>query len=110
MQYNYIVTVFDTDMKDQTHFLWWVSPPFTDGSSEENSDVLSSCRQSVIQPLTYGLDGLDLEVVRSGVTFPGKDVLENAIEEYSVQASELKKQLNEVSLSPAGLLFCYLCG
>uniref|UniRef100_A0A8C8JDF9 Coiled-coil domain-containing protein 158-like n=1 Tax=Oncorhynchus tshawytscha TaxID=74940 RepID=A0A8C8JDF9_ONCTS len=60
-------------------------PIFMDGSSEENSEVLS-----VIQPLTYGL-----ELVRSGITFPGKDVLENAIGDYSQQVSELQKQLSE---------------
>uniref|UniRef100_A0A4W5QSG0 Coiled-coil domain containing 158 n=1 Tax=Hucho hucho TaxID=62062 RepID=A0A4W5QSG0_9TELE len=62
-------------------------PIFMDGSSEEYSEVLS-----VIQPLTYGLD---LELVRSGITFPGKDVLENAIGDYSQQVSELQKQLSE---------------
>ncbi|XP_041720635.1 coiled-coil domain-containing protein 158 isoform X3 [Coregonus clupeaformis] len=71
-------------------------PMFMDGSSEENSEVLSQYRPSLIQPLTYDLDGLDLEVVRSGVTFPGKDVLENVIEDYSQQVSELQKQLCEV--------------
>ncbi|XP_035641009.1 coiled-coil domain-containing protein 158-like isoform X2 [Oncorhynchus keta] len=60
-------------------------PIFMDGSSEENSEVLS-----VVQPLTYGL-----ELVRSGLTFPGKDVLENAIGDYSQQVSELQKQLSE---------------
>lgn len=72
---------------------------FTDGSSEENSEVLS-----VIQPLTYGL-----ELVRSGITFPGKDVLENAIGDYSQQVSELQKQLSEVSVrySPIFLLLSW---
>ncbi|KAK6312929.1 hypothetical protein J4Q44_G00162760 [Coregonus suidteri] len=67
-------------------------PMFMDGSSEENSEVLSPYRQSVIQPLTYGLD---VELVRSGITFPGKDVLDNAIGDYSQQVSELHKQLSE---------------
>uniref|UniRef100_A0A673X617 Coiled-coil domain-containing protein 158-like n=1 Tax=Salmo trutta TaxID=8032 RepID=A0A673X617_SALTR len=71
-------------------------PIFMDGSSEENSEVLSPYRPSLIQPLTYDRDGLDLEVVRSGVTFPGKDVLENVIEDYSQQVSELQKQMSEV--------------
>ncbi|XP_064793734.1 coiled-coil domain-containing protein 158-like isoform X3 [Oncorhynchus masou masou] len=71
-------------------------PIFMDGSSEENSEVLSPYRPSLIQPLTYDHDGLDLMVVRSGVTFPGKDVLENVIEDYSQQVSELQKQLSEM--------------
>ncbi|XP_029618260.1 coiled-coil domain-containing protein 158 isoform X3 [Salmo trutta] len=71
-------------------------PIFMDGSSEENSEVLSPYRPSLIQPLTYDRDGLDLEVVRSGVTFPGKDVLENVIEDYSQQVSELQKQMSEM--------------
>ncbi|XP_023834419.1 coiled-coil domain-containing protein 158-like isoform X3 [Salvelinus sp. IW2-2015] len=71
-------------------------PIFMDGSSEENSEVLSPYRPSLIQPLTYDRDGLDLKVVRSGVTFPGKDVLENVIEDYSQQVSELQKQLSEM--------------
>ncbi|XP_014016081.1 coiled-coil domain-containing protein 158 [Salmo salar] len=71
-------------------------PIFMDGSSEDNSEVLSPYRPSLIQPLTYARDGLDLEVVRSGVTFPGKDVLENVIEDYSQQVSELQKQLSEM--------------
>ncbi|XP_020345235.1 coiled-coil domain-containing protein 158 isoform X2 [Oncorhynchus kisutch] len=71
-------------------------PIFMDGSSEENSEVLSPYRPSLIQPLTYDRDGLDLMVVRSGVTFPGKDVLENVIEDYSQQVSELQKQLSEM--------------
>ncbi|KAL0979632.1 hypothetical protein UPYG_G00187530 [Umbra pygmaea] len=37
----------------------------------------------------------DLDVVRSGITFPGKDVLENAIEDSCQQLSELHKQLRE---------------
>ncbi|XP_070992602.1 coiled-coil domain-containing protein 158-like isoform X1 [Oncorhynchus clarkii lewisi] len=71
-------------------------PIFMDGSSEENSELLSPYRPSLIQPLTYDRDGLDLMVVRSGVTFPGKDVLENVIEDYSQQVSELQKQLSEM--------------
>uniref|UniRef100_A0A4W5N1F3 Uncharacterized protein n=1 Tax=Hucho hucho TaxID=62062 RepID=A0A4W5N1F3_9TELE len=71
-------------------------PIFMDGSLEENSEVLFPYRSSLIQPLTNDRDGQDLEVVRSGVTFPGKDVLENVIEDYSQQVSELQKQLSEM--------------
>ena len=67
----------------------------TDGSSEDNSDVPSSCRPSVIQPPLYGLDGLDLEVAPHSVPFPGKDALENAVVDYS-QVSDLQKQFSEV--------------
>ncbi|XP_067084182.1 coiled-coil domain-containing protein 158-like [Osmerus mordax] len=66
-----------------------------DGSSEDSSDVPSSCRQSVIQALPYGLDGLHLDVAPHNVPFPGKDVLENAIADYSQQVSDLQKQLSE---------------
>uniref|UniRef100_A0A3P8YCN5 Coiled-coil domain-containing protein 158-like n=2 Tax=Esox lucius TaxID=8010 RepID=A0A3P8YCN5_ESOLU len=60
--------------------------------SLESSEVLSQYQQCVIQPPTYGLA---LEVVRSGVTFPGKDVLENAIEDYFQQLSDLQNQMRE---------------
>lgn len=70
--------------------------------------MLSPYRPSLIQPLTYDRDGLDLMVVRSGVTFPGKDVLENVIEDYSQQVSELQKQLSEVSLRWRTIYFPFL--
>lgn len=82
-----------------------------DGSSENSSDVPSSCRQSVIQPLPYGLDGLDLEVAPHSVPFPRKDVLENAIADYSQQVSDLQKQLSEVPIFDIDqVLFSISCG
>ncbi|KAM6964832.1 coiled-coil domain-containing protein 158-like [Aplochiton taeniatus] len=67
---------------------------FTDDSPHTNSDIFTTSQQSVIQPRAC-LDSIDLVVARGGVFFPGKDVLENAISDYSHQVSELQRQLSE---------------
>ncbi|XP_071402350.1 coiled-coil domain-containing protein 158-like [Centroberyx affinis] len=71
------------------------TPMFNMNGSPGDSNIQSAHRQTVIQPLTYSLDGLSLEVARRDISFPAKEGLENAIEDYSQQVSDLQKQLNE---------------
>ncbi|CAL8248153.1 unnamed protein product [Merluccius merluccius] len=47
------------------------------------------------QPAVFGRDVLSLEAVRQCFTFPGKEVLENAVEDDSQRVSRLQRQINE---------------
>uniref|UniRef100_UPI003AAC2F6A uncharacterized protein n=1 Tax=Centroberyx gerrardi TaxID=166262 RepID=UPI003AAC2F6A len=71
------------------------TPMFNMNGSPGDSNIQSAHRQAVIQPLTYSLDGLSLEVARRDISFPANEGLENAIEDYSQQVSDLQKQLNK---------------
>lgn len=50
----------------------------------------------MIQPLVCGLDGLNQEVQTQRDGCPGKEVLDNAVDNNFGQVSDLQKQLNEV--------------
>ncbi|XP_056147350.1 coiled-coil domain-containing protein 158-like [Lampris incognitus] len=54
-------------------------------------DVRPAHQEPVIQPLSHVLEGL----TQRGIGFPGKEVLESAIEDYSQQVSLLQRQLGE---------------
>ncbi|KAM3868432.1 coiled-coil domain-containing protein 158-like [Diretmus argenteus] len=66
-------------------------PRLHEDDSPGDSDVQSAQNQPVVQPLTYSLGGLSLEAA----SLPGKEVLENAIDDFSQQVSDLQKQLSE---------------
>ncbi|XP_015219150.2 coiled-coil domain-containing protein 158 [Lepisosteus oculatus] len=64
-----------------------------DTISEVNGqDVLTSSGQSAGLSLRYGLE---LEALRRSCGFPGKDLLEKALEEYGQQVKELQRRLSE---------------
>ncbi|CAI5649565.1 unnamed protein product [Oreochromis niloticus] len=58
-----------------------------------DSSFLSTHQQAVTQPLVFGLDILNQEVAQRDISSPGKEVLENAMDDCLQQLSDL--QLNK---------------
>ncbi|XP_036455004.1 coiled-coil domain-containing protein 158-like [Colossoma macropomum] len=61
------------------------------GTSETSPEHGLSTQQCVLRPV---INNVDVNIARC-LNFPGKDVLEQAIEEYSQQVSDLQRQLRE---------------
>lgn len=72
--------------------------------SPGDSSFLPTHQQAVTQPLVFGLDILNQEVAQRDISSPGKEVLENAMDDCLQQLSDL--QLNKVHILLQPLILC----